>query len=102
MRHVRIQREGFVDFSESSTTHGFYYAFERDVRSFSRLFWLLTCVGFFCLSVYLIAVQHRAWKADPVLTSVGTTGYPVTELEFPAITICGLGISGEVLNGAYE
>ncbi len=35
----KAKKENHVDFSESSTTHGVYYAFERDVKPISHVFW---------------------------------------------------------------
>ena len=41
------------------------------------------------------------WRADPVMTNVKTTGLPIDKLEFPAITICGLGMIEATLDRAY-
>ncbi len=38
----------------------------------------------------LIAGQYKKWKDDPVLTTVGTTGYPVrTRLNIESNTVQG-------------
>jgi hypothetical protein len=40
------------------------------------------------------------WQANPVLTTVNTTAYPVKMIEFPAVTICGQGMSDDVISAA--
>ena len=32
------------------------------------------------------------WQQDPVLNHLKTTGLPISEIDFPAITICGQGL----------
>ena len=29
------------------------------------------------------------WSKNPILTTIATTGLPISTIEFPAITICG-------------
>lgn len=47
-------------------------------------------------------IQYVDWRDDPVLTTVSTTGYPVSKLEFPAVTICSLGLVNTIMDNAYE
>ena len=49
----------------------------------------------------VIPVAYIAWRDDPVMTSVKTTGHQIDKLEFPAITICGLGMIEATLDRAY-
>ncbi len=95
------KRESYVDFSENSTTHGVYYAFERDVKSVSHVFWVLICLGLCTLAIYFITVQFIEWRKNPVLTTVSTTGYPVSKLDFPAVTLCSLGLVNTIMDNAY-
>jgi len=87
-----------VDFSESATTHGVYYCFERSAKPISRLFWGLVVLVLLGIAIWLIVSAFITWKNDPMLTTVGTTGLPVTKLPFPAITICGLGTIKETVD----
>ena len=91
-----------VEFSEVSTTHGIYYVFERKFGKLSQLFWFLVCAGLIAIAVILILNAYRGWKKNPVITSVKTTGLPVRDLQFPAITICGLGMVDNVLENAIK
>ncbi len=50
---------------------------------------------------YLRSIQsYLDWQANPVLTTVNTTAYPVKMIEFPAVTICGQGMSDDVISAA--
>ena len=42
---------------------------------------------------------YSEWQEHPVLTTVSTTGKPIKDIEFPAITICSQGAIKEVWNG---
>ena len=39
---------------------------------------------------------YNEWQENPVLTTVSTTGKPIKDIEFPAITICSQGAIKEV------
>ena len=80
-----------MDYAENATMHGIAYAFERRVVWWSRLFWAICAIGLFVLAIVLIVKSYINWQDDPVLTTVSKTGLPITEVDFPAVTICGLG-----------
>ena len=86
--------------SQSATTHGIYYAFERGVLPVSNAFWVATCLALFIVAVVLTVSAYLGWQRDPILTTVATTGLPVTKLDFPAITICGQGTIAETMGMA--
>ena len=44
--------------------------------------------------------SYLDWQASPVLTTVNTTAYPVKMIEFPAVTICGQGMSDDIISAA--
>lgn len=37
------------------------------------------------------------WQADPIITAINTTSYPIANIEFPAITICSQGLAKDVM-----
>ena len=41
---------------------------------------------------------YDVWQADPTITTLRTTAKPISDIAFPAITICGQGSIGEVRN----
>jgi hypothetical protein len=46
--------------------------------------------------MYRSAQSYIDWLNAPVLTTVNTTAYPVKLVDFPAVTICGQGMSADV------
>lgn len=76
------------EYSESTTIHGIGYIFELGVTVFERILWILVVgfgIGCALTSAILAYIQ---WQDNPVLTTVNTTGMPIEQVEFPAITIC--------------
>ena len=49
------------------------------------------------LGSYWSIQAYLDWQANPVLTTVNTTAYPVKSIEFPAVTICGQGMNDDVI-----
>ena len=84
-------QETLVDFSQNSTAHGISYIFEENVRSYSRHFWVVCCLVLMTVAMWLIVESYINWQEDPIITTVSTTALPVSDIDFPAITICGLG-----------
>ena len=56
--------------------------------TFYRLLVTLALAG---LSLFMIIEAYNNWKDNPVLTTIRTTSLPIKDIEFPSITICGIG-----------
>ena len=95
-------KETFIDYTENSSLHGISYAFERSVHSCSRIFWILTFLGFFTLAVVMIYQLYSGWASSPVLTTLEDPAYPVTKLQFPAIIICGQGATDRTMKSVLR
>ena len=76
------------EYSESTTIHGIGYIFENGLFVFERIVWILVVILGLVAAIYLSVTAYLNWKANPVLTTVATTGFPIEKVEFPAITIC--------------
>ena len=37
------------------------------------------------------------WQDDPVITVINTTSYPISNIEYPAITICSQGLAKDIM-----
>ena len=71
--HISI-RKTLTDFAENTTIHGIGYIFNALLPFIERCFWAVVFGFFATLAIYWsydIAIQ---WQADPVLTSVKSTG----------------------------
>ena len=54
----------------------------------NRIFWILWCLAMTCTAIYMMAKIYVRWENSPVITSVSNTNYPVTNINFPAVTVC--------------
>ena len=47
---------------------------------------------------YIIKIiqAYTEWQEKPIVATLVTTGKPISDIEFPAITICGQGTNDEV------
>lgn len=88
------------EYSSSSTTHGIFYVFEDDRLFIERIFWVVIVLGAIYIAASLSINAYVSWQENPVLTSVGTTGYPIGKVEFPSITICAQGSVREIVDAA--
>ena len=104
------------EYSSASSIHGFAYILEPAHGPFLRFLWLAVVLGMAAMGVYLsIQVRYfkfhipgllssnllstkvyEDWLEDPVLTTIKTTTKPISEIDFPSITICGQGTIDEV------
>ena len=76
------------EYSETSTIHGIGYIFQPGISVVERIVWILVVLLHLAIAIFLAIVAYVSWKENQVLTTVQTTGHPVEEVEFPAITIC--------------
>ena len=81
---IRIIRE----YAENTTIHGINYIFESGIPIIDRLLWIVAMVIMLCLASYMSTDAYIDWEDNPVVTTVKSTGKPIKEIEFPAITIC--------------
>ena len=80
------------EFANSTTIHGITYVFDRGIKAFDNLLWLLVVFFGAGIAVYMSVLAWNTWKEAPVLTSVSSTGLPLQKIDFPAITICSQGL----------
>ena len=80
------------EFASSTTIHGIAYVFDRAIKTIDHILWsLVVCFGA-GVAVYMSLDAWNTWKEAPVLTSVHSTGLPLQNVDFPAITICSQGL----------
>ena len=100
-RNREREDESIADFASNSTTHGISYVFEKDVHYWSRLVWLFTVLGLFTLAIVMITSLYGNWKASPITTTIEDPAVPINEIDFPAITLCGLGTASGLARITY-
>ena len=89
---IRKIKSTIQEFASTTTIHGIAYVFDNALKPFDRILWILAvCLG----TGFAIILSLEAWidwKDSPVLTSVSSTGLPIQNIDFPAITICSQGL----------
>ena len=83
------------EFLETSTIHGLAYI-STAPSTLSKVFWLLVVIFGFSTAFYLINDSYTNWEASPIATSIST--HPISELDFPTITVCPPEGSNTALN----
>ena len=78
---LRILKE----FLENSTIHGLVHISTAKSRA-SRAAWVAIVVACFAFAIHMIASSYEEWQESPVSTTITT--HPITDLEFPAVTVC--------------
>ena len=89
------------EYSSASTTHGIAYVFEDDRLILERVLWIIVIIIAIFFAASLSIRAYTNWQDDPVLTSVGTTGFPIEKVAFPSITICAQGSAKEIVDAAF-
>ena len=87
--------EALREFLESSTIHGLSYISTAPTKA-SKALWLAVVVTGFFTAGYLINSSYKEWQASPISTSIST--HPISELDFPTISVCPPKGSNTVLN----
>ena len=79
------------DYASRATVHGIGYVFDKDVALLDRALWLIIVFGALCLAMWMINTSFTSWQENQVITTLKTTTKPITDLDFPAVTICAAG-----------
>ena len=87
--------DSLKEFLETSTIHGLFYISSAPSKR-SKIFWLLVVIVGFSSAFYLINDSYNDWQASPIATSIST--HPISELDFPTVTVCPPEDSNTALN----
>lgn len=79
------------DLSEVSTVHGLRYVLNEKACYLDRILWALICIIATGIGLYMSAQLWVHWQSNPVITTIATASLPITNLDFPAITLCSPG-----------
>ena len=80
------------DYSEAATVHGVSYVFSRSLPLVDRLVWGLITLTCLSLAAYWSITAYGNWQENMVVTSLKDPAMSVTNLPFPAVTICTSGL----------
>ena len=51
----------------------------------------------FLYSSLYTGMVYKDWQDDPIITVINTTSYPISNINFPSITICSQGLAKDVV-----
>ncbi|CAB3366736.1 Hypothetical predicted protein [Cloeon dipterum] len=77
-------------FCEKTSLHGMQYLGEPKRHWIERIFWASAIATAFIGAVVLITQLYRKWDQNPVIVSFSTSATGITDIPFPAFTICNM------------
>ena len=80
-------KDELVKFFAESTIPGFKYVVKGNTV-LERKTWAIFIVIAFCYAGKTVYETFKEWDSDPVITTIDDVGLSVSQLPFPAITIC--------------
>ena len=83
------------EFGEKSTVAGLHYAFEPRQSKVSNVIWIAFLIVLTFFGIFTSVNNYKEWKAEPVVTTLASTGLPISEVPFPSIVICSEGADFE-------
>ena len=87
------------EFLENSTIHGLVHI-SKAKSTAAKATWVAIVVASFAFAIHMIASSYKEWQESPVSTTITT--HPITELEFPTVTVCPPRGSNTALNHLLE
>ena len=88
------------DYAEGATVHGVGYIFNELLPTIDRVIWAVSVTFFFILAIFFTTNSYFDWQDNLVITTLKNTAKDVTELEFPAVTICSEGLNMDAVSKA--
>ncbi|XP_045477004.1 pickpocket protein 28-like isoform X2 [Harmonia axyridis] len=76
------------EYCQNSSIQGLNYVVADGISIFERLWWILVLASCIGGCIYMISEIYNKWAESPVLVSLATRDTPITEIPFPAITVC--------------
>ena len=80
--------ETLKEYADSTTIHGISYIFQSGLSILERLIWISSVLIGIFFAIYMSSFAYLDWQESPVTTTVSSTGKPIKDIPFPAITIC--------------
>ncbi|TRY67303.1 hypothetical protein TCAL_07234 [Tigriopus californicus] len=85
-------------YAGSASVHGINYFADMGQHWCPRFFWLVAVLFFLMLGSYWSGLDYLHWISHPVVITAKSFGKPISNLEFPAISICSQGFNLDILD----
>ena len=89
-------------YTNTATVHGLSYIGDRSLPVIDRLVWMVVVCVFGGCAAYISSGVFKEWQGNKVVTTLKDTEMPITELDFPAITICSEGLNLDTVEKVIE
>uniref|UniRef100_A0A1Y1L3P6 Uncharacterized protein n=1 Tax=Photinus pyralis TaxID=7054 RepID=A0A1Y1L3P6_PHOPY len=87
-RHARNAKFYFSQYCGATSIHGMQYLGERGRYAIEKIVWFLIILTVATCSTILVLKTYRKWVTSPVIVSFATSENSISEIPFPAVTIC--------------
>ncbi|KAG5673213.1 hypothetical protein PVAND_003277 [Polypedilum vanderplanki] len=77
----------FEEYCKSSTIHGFKYL-SKKYDWIEKIFWVFSLLTSLTLTLILISQLINKIKTVPIIISILEKSIPISEIDFPAVTLC--------------
>ena len=77
-----------TEFCESTSIHGLKYITEPGSHWAERCFWIVLVFISILLQIQFVLPILEKYKNTKIITTVDTTNYPISNIDFPAVTVC--------------
>ncbi|GLH08174.1 Pickpocket protein 28, partial [Gryllus bimaculatus] len=78
------------DYCGRTTLHGLKYVGDQELHIVERVFWLIVFLIALVAAVYYILFLYDKWKENPMIVSLSPYATKITEIPFPAVTVCNM------------
>lgn len=78
----------FSQYCDSTSIHGIKYVGQRGRYLLEKLLWFVYVTAIFTICAILIKKTYNKWQTSPVIVTFSTTEKPISDIPFPAVTIC--------------
>ena len=70
----------------------------------TRICWCMVVLAALVFGIYLVARIIFNWYSNPIINTIADPHHPISEIEFPAVTICPVAkaIPKKLVNEACE
>ena len=89
-------RQTFNDYASATTIHGISYL-SNENRKIERFLWLVVVVAAMMFTLLQTTTLYTDWQNEPVIRTLDSI-IPITDIEFPAVTICPEGTIDKALD----
>ena len=76
------------EYNENTTLHGLKYTTEYGRNILERMMWGLVVLVAMIFGIYLTSKILTKWETSPIIISLDSASHPISEIPFPAVTIC--------------